>query len=217
MSQTCDYHHLVLVLRTHDLVVNLLNVVLTVNRLLVDVRDDDTVLDAVALELACGQSGNLHTVRDVVVFLILLAQLGESATQRGHVTALGNLGVALVVLEGHSRGAQLVVAVVTHLGLVTRTELVHLLLHLTAILHGGAIHLHNHVTLLNACLHGGAAVVNLGDIDAFVRGGDVVLLGLVGVKLFVLDAKHCTLDCAVLLEVGHHFLHRVARYGERAA
>ena len=113
--------------------------------------------------------------------------------------------------------SQLVVAVVFYLGLVARTQLVHLLLHLAAVLDACAVELDDDITLLDAGLLGCAAVGDLSDKDALVGGGDLLLLGLLGGQLGVLDSQHGALYGAILLDVGNDLLDRVAGHGEGAA
>ena len=157
-----DEHHLVAVAAAHDLVVDALHVVARVNGDVVDVGDDETVAHASVLELAGLDADDLQALGDGEVLLLFPAQLGEGAAQRHDIALLGHLGAALVILEGDGGAAQLVVAVVFHLGLVAGTQLVHLLLHLATVLHARAVELDDDVALLQAGLLGGAAVGEIG-------------------------------------------------------
>ena len=76
-----DEHHLVGIAAAHDLVVDVLHVIARVNGDVVDVGDDEAVTDSGILELAGLDADHLKTLADSEVLLVLLAQLGEGATQ----------------------------------------------------------------------------------------------------------------------------------------
>ena len=213
--QAGEEQHAVGVFVFHNLIVDILHVILRIDSLSVDFGNDETILHAGFPEGPLLQSCHFDAAADAEFRFGVGAEFHKCRSELREFAGFGDFGTSLVIAQGGGGGGFLVVAVVGDGDFFAGTELVELLYEFGTVLYAHIIYCHYYISTLQAELFGGGACGDIMHEETRLGGGHIVLFGQLGIEFGDGASQHCALHSAILTQVGDHLLYDCSGYGER--